>query len=498
MCRVRAGNAYAKGDAITATERPRRGDTALVVIIIAIGISLRLLNLGAASVWLDEALSVMYARLPWPQFEHLMVTRELNMLPYYLLLRGWIHLGTAEWIVRSLSAIFSIATLPLFYRLGVRLFGERVGQIGVALLALHPYHIRFAQEARSYSLMILLVTASTSLLVRATEPSTRRPIGVWLAYIATSVLAVYAHFNAGLALLAQWASLAFARPREFPSRAVAFSVTAISILLLPIAAFVLLGHADPGSWIPRLSFGRVEYLVYSLLGGDNGHGSRLLAYPAYVAALFASGAGARAAWKTHRFELYAWRYALIIAGATLPIVLVLGTSLVKPIFVDKYLIECLPFTVLLVAVGIDRLRPRALSSGTLLVALLLGVHGVVGYYRRSGKDDWRAATRYVLASARAGDAAMFLPDYAVAPFDYYRASFDTTADAVAVICPGTLGARDVRDVLPRLQHRYSRLWAVFNQEVDSFAVLRDSLTRRYPVVSDSQFTGVRVVLYDTR
>ncbi len=153
----------------TATADARRRDTVLLVAIIAIGAALRMLHLGAPSFWLDEALSVDFARLPWPRFVQLMQTRELNMLPYYLLLRAWIHLGTAEWIVRSLSVICSITTLPILYRLGVRLFGVRVGQIGVTLLALHPYHIRFAQEARGYSLMVLLVTASTLLLVRATE-----------------------------------------------------------------------------------------------------------------------------------------------------------------------------------------------------------------------------------------------------------------------------------------------------------------------------------------
>jgi mannosyltransferase len=486
------------GDHVTATGGPRRSDTVLVVGIITLGICLRLLYLGAPSFWVDEALSVAFARLSWPQFMHLMVTRELNMLPYYLVLRAWIHFGTEEWIVRSLSAICSIATLPLFYRLGVRLFGVRVGQIGVALLALHPYHIRFAQEARGYSMMLLLVTGSTLLLVRATESSSRRPVSVWVAYVATSVLAVYTHFYASLAILAQWASLAVARPRGLPSRAFALSVAAIGILLLPLAAFVLLGHADPAGWIPHPTFRRVEYLVYSLLGGDNGSGAREFAYPAYAAALFASGASARAAWRTHRREPYAWHYALVIAGATLPIILVLAASLVKPIFVDKYLIECLPFTVLLVAVGMDRLRPRALSLGALIVTLVLSVHAVVGYYRRSDKDDWRAATGYVLASARPGDAALFFPRFVVAPFDYYRASFDTTANAVAVIYPGTLGDGDVSDALSRLQHRYGRLWAVFNQDGDAGTAVRDSLLRRYPIVSDRQFTGVRVVLYDTR
>jgi hypothetical protein len=49
-----------------------------------------------------------------------------------------------------------------------------------------------------------------------------------------------------------------------------------------------------------------------------------------------------------------------------------------------------------------------------------------------------------------------------------------------------------------VQHRYGRLWAVFNQDGDAGVVVRDSLARRYRVVSDRQFMGVRVALYDTR
>ena len=119
---------------------PRTGSphAILVAIIVVAGAVLRVLHLGAPSFWLDEALSVSYARLPWAQFVQLMQSRELNMLPYYLVLRGWIRLGTTEWVVRSLSVIFSVATLPLFHRLGVRLFGPRAGLIALALLAVIP------------------------------------------------------------------------------------------------------------------------------------------------------------------------------------------------------------------------------------------------------------------------------------------------------------------------------------------------------------------------
>lgn len=485
------------GDRVTATEGHHRADTVFLVGVIAIGGALRFLHLGAPSFWLDEALSVAYARMPWPQFVHVMQARELNMLPYYLLLRGWIHLGTGEWIVRSLSAICSIVTLPLFYRLGVRLFGTRTGRIGVVLLALNPYHIRFAQEARSYSLMLLLVTASTLLFVRATEASQRGSARLWIAYIATSVLAAYAHFFAILAILAQWASLAIARPRNFAWMRAALAASAICILLVPIAAFVLLGHADPADWISEPTVRRVEYFVYSILGGDNSSGARVFAYPVYAVVLFGAGAAARRAWRERRHERDAEHFALVLAGAALPIVLVLAVSIIKPFFVDKYLMECLPFAVLLMAIGVNALRPRALAYGTLFFTLLLSAHGTVEYFRHTDKDDWRAATRYLFASSQPGDAALFFPHYTVTPFEYYRAPFDSSATRVTVVYPGTMGDGDVSTALSAVRHRYSRLWAVFNQDGKAGVAVRDSLARRYPLLGDRQFTGVRVVLYDT-
>ncbi len=420
------------------------------------------------------------------------------MLPYYLLLRGWLHMGTDEWVVRSLSVLCSIATLPLFYLLGKLLFGTRVGLIGLVLLAVHPYHIRFAQEARGYSLMLLLVTGSTLLLVRESERPSRHRFAVWMSYVATSVLAAYAHFYASLAILAQWVSLVVAPPRRLPSRALVWSAAGIGVLLLPLAAFVWLGHADPAGWIPHPTVRRVEYLVYSALGGDNTPGARWFAYPVYAALLIAAAAAARASWKTQRRDSDQWRFVLCIAGSVLPIVLVLAVSGVKPVFVDKYLIECLPFVVLLMAVGIDHLRPRALSLGTLIVVLAFSVHALTGYYGRSDKDDWRSATHYVLTGARAGDAALFFPSFVVAPFEYYRRSSDTTSQAPTVVYPGTAGSGSVAAALAQVQDRYARLWAVFNQDGEEGARVRDALARRYCVVSERQFVGVQVVLYDIR
>ena len=316
-----------------------------------------------------------------------------------------------------------------------------------------------------------------------------------------SALAAYAHFYATLALLAQWVAIAIVRPREFPWTRLAIAVIAIGILLVPLAAFVLLGHADPARWISLPNVRRVEFLVYSLLGGDNTLDVRFGAWPVYAVVLVAAGAAARRACRGRERTNNAEHYALVFAGAALPILLVLAVSVMKPIFVDKYLMECLPFAVLVVAIGVYELHPPVLAGIALLLALVISAHGTLNYFQHPDKDDWRAATRYVLASAHPGDAALFFPSYVVAPFEYYRTRLDSAqnrAPSVTVVSLSTLGGENASVSRSGVQPRYERLWAVFNQDGDSGRVVRDSLARRYPVVSDRQFTGVRVVLYDMR
>ena len=110
--------------------------------------------------WLDEGVSVAISRLDWYNFIRLMWRREANMSLYYVLLRGWQHLGGSEFFLRSLSVVFAVATVPAIYWLGLRLFDRRVATIASFIFALNAYSIRYAQEARSYSLYVFLGTLS--------------------------------------------------------------------------------------------------------------------------------------------------------------------------------------------------------------------------------------------------------------------------------------------------------------------------------------------------
>jgi len=153
----------------SAPDRWRPGMTIsfwLLVLITLVAALLRLHGIASKSLWLDEGISVEIARLPWRQFFYVLRHREINMSLYYVLLHFWLALGSTEGFIRGLSVLFSVATVPALYALGARLFGRVAGLLAAWLLAINAYHIRYAQEARSYALVVFIATLATWLLVR--------------------------------------------------------------------------------------------------------------------------------------------------------------------------------------------------------------------------------------------------------------------------------------------------------------------------------------------
>src|SRR5439155_14448315 len=187
---------------------------AIVVLITAAAAVLRFYALSAKSFWFDEGVSVAIARLGWYDFAHILWRREANMSLYYMLLRPWLHLGSSEAFIRSLSVLFALATIPAVYLLGRKLFDSRVGLIAALLLAVNAYHVRYSQEARSYALMTFLCVLSSLYFVKSLEEPSRRNRAL---YLVSSVLAVYAQFFAELLILAQWLSLRFLKKDEVPA-----------------------------------------------------------------------------------------------------------------------------------------------------------------------------------------------------------------------------------------------------------------------------------------
>src|SRR4028119_195903 len=138
---------------------------------------------------------------------------ESNHPPVYFMLAHWWMrlLGPTEdslvWIGRALPALLGVISVPAIYFLGKFAFSSRlVGQCAAAMMAVSPYGIYLAQEARHYTLGILLVIASLFCLALAAKKLQQRaPLPIWavLLWVVVNCLGIAVHYFFALTLCAE-------------------------------------------------------------------------------------------------------------------------------------------------------------------------------------------------------------------------------------------------------------------------------------------------------
>ena len=456
-------------------------------LLIAAG--LRLLHLGDKSLWVDECASVFFAQQHWADFWRTMWHSEANMLSYYLLLRGWIHLGNTEFTVRILSVIPALLTVPCIYALGARLFSARTGLIAALLLSLNACHIAYSQEARSYSLLLLCCTVSTLCFVNAIERSTVRN---WSIYVLISVIGVYTHFFSGLLMLAQWLSIAFLPRPMVHWRKLLASASAIGILIFPSLWFMFTRDVGQIDFIPHPGLRELYHLAL-FLASDGGKAVGALLTIIYLAGI-AIALCNFAALRTDKPSPERWRFILILNCLWAPIALDLCIShLGKEIFYYRYLLICLPAFVLLAAYGFSCIPSRAWHALTLTATAAVSLAAVALYYSRP-KDNWREATRYLVSNTHAGETVILYPAYAELPFSYYQERFKPASVAF--------------NNRPQLSNRISlaadpdhsdAVWLLSSRNDDNAASMRQALSDRYQFHDELTYAeGIRLVRYFNR
>lgn len=478
----------------------------LLLGITAAGAVLRFLYLTRKSFWLDEGVSVVLARLDLSNLLHILWRREANMAFYYVLLRFWLHFGHGDYFVRALSALLSVAAIPVIYLLGKRLFSGRVGLIAAALLTCHAWQVRYAQEARSYSLYVLLTALSCLFFLLTLEKPTR---ALWTGYVACSVLAIYSHFFSVLVIVAQWAAYSFLRSDPLHAAAFYRRLKIIALFFIPLAVFIAVRGAGPISWITRPGLADLHRFLLDLAG--NGGDLLLLAY-AVGCALALPGRG----WTLGRhLNFDAWRYLFLLSWLLVPMTITLLFSLARPVFLPRYLVAGVAPLVLLAAAGLARLRPRWVAALLLIIMLGLSVRGTLAYYRADfdlGREDWRDLTQYVLNNCRPGDGVLFHSAQARMPFEYYSDG-RPARPPLRVIFPAYGGERrlsyldflaNARNApLAALPAHYQRVWLVLAHnrlkggEPDSTtAALQQFLADNYALLARKDFQGnLQVRLY---
>jgi mannosyltransferase len=440
----------------TALSRERLLGLATIAIPCVLGTLLAFYRITDRSLWLDEAASVAIASQHGIALWHAMEHDGGNMLAYYALLHVVLDIfGDGALAIRFVSALATGATVALAGLLARRVFDRRVAFATGLLTAVSLPLVYWGQDARSYALMIALVTASFLAFVALVdhEPGSAASRWAWLAYVASTVLAAYMSFEAALIVPAQLIALVWA-PRR-PLRSVLSAVLAIGACCVPLLALAQSRGSSQLFWVPKPNLAQLHQTLEVLLSAGLQPNFHLTATG--TATLVLSGLlvlAAAAAILTATQARGSWPALLVLCWLAVPIVLaVLESYLVQPITLPRAVLVSIPAASLLLARGaMDRRVPGVLGVGALAAVLALRALQLAPSYGVS-PENWRAASAHVLATAQPGDCVAFYPSDGRQAFSYYIG----TGTAAA--------ARAPRSVLPAVP------WPEIKPFVEDYATL---------------------------
>ncbi|HEX7277006.1 MAG TPA: glycosyltransferase family 39 protein, partial [Acidimicrobiales bacterium] len=399
----------------SATGGRRATITVAVGIVLVAAVVARFL--AVSPLWLDEALTVNIARLP--VVDMLQARRHDGAPPlYYLLLHGWMDMaGTGDVAVRALSGLLAVGSLPLMWLAGRRLVaeadddvdpdrGRRVAWAGVLLLAASPFAIRYATEARMYSLVVVLVLAGFLALDTVLH---RRSVAASVVLGAVTGLLLLTHYWAFYLLAAVAALLASQWRRAEGARRALLAMAGGSLLFVPwLPSFLDQMGATGTPWgqppKPRAVFDIVIQFGAGLT--DTALPLGLLLYALVALGLFGAAAGpGRVAVDLHGRP--PGRKVAAAAGLTMVLAVVIG-QITGSAFAIRYAAVVLPLVLLVAALGASTLvgRPGPVVVG---LAVVLGFVTAIPHMAGDRTSAGRVAAA-LRAEARPGDVVAYCPD----------------------------------------------------------------------------------------
>ncbi|MBD0385455.1 MAG: glycosyltransferase family 39 protein [Nostoc sp. C3-bin3] len=221
----------------------------LIIFLLAMGILFRFFNLDGKVYWHDETYTslrisgytineakqrlfnnLVIDKESFAQFQGVTPEKSLNDTImtlakedshhpplYYIIARLWMGIfGNSVTAIRSLSACISLLVFPCVYWLCRELFNVplSVPGVAIALMAISPIHLVYAQEAQEYILWLVTILLSSASLLRAMRLELqnkdelikvrKRPdlFAIWSIYAITLAISFYTFIWSGFVAFA--------------------------------------------------------------------------------------------------------------------------------------------------------------------------------------------------------------------------------------------------------------------------------------------------------
>ncbi len=495
----------------------------ILIIALLMGGLARWYQIWANSLWYDEALSCLNARLSATQIITNAAVDE-HPFGYYLLLHYWSSFGTDEVALRSLSAFFSLGTILAIYGLGRWLFGKPTALVASVGMAFTPFQVYFAQEARVYSLLVFLTIMIMGSFFYAIAPQDNgsKPYRfletykvfenvniAWLGYVLMSVGGLYAHYFTVFLLgtLHLWLGLNLRQYKQALGRLM-LADGAIGLLFLPQLnqALTRTSHylgGDAWQRAPNI-LSPLTTLYYLLFAHRTPFPFVLVPLGLFVMLAML----ALRLWDSRRSsvaeqstELALWLCLFVPMAA----VMLISWS-IRSIYLERSFAIGTPALTLLLARSVTaapRWSPSPLLAGVLVI--LLAITLVAHYLTPDpAKPPHRAVAITLTKNFAPGDVSLHLHDASLMPATCYLPQIpQLLADAPQAMLIGRPTHQAFGEPIVTWQtaiRKTNRLWLTVMPKHNGAAqvAILQTMESTYPLMEKRDFGAVQLYLYEVR
>ncbi|HSM56417.1 MAG TPA: glycosyltransferase family 39 protein, partial [Candidatus Sulfomarinibacteraceae bacterium] len=339
-----------------------------VVSTVVLGSALRLYGLGDWSFWIEEHHSLKHAA-NLRSFTD--VVTSMRPVFFLLLKPVFAMYGVSEWSARLLPALIGTLSIPYIFWEVRRLFGRWPAIVTALMLAIAPWHIYWSQNARFYTLLLLLSTTSLLSFYHALEKDSLPYLALSFATFALSV----ATHMLGALLLPVFISyfvllklLRYELPRGYRLRYlfVFILLPLVAYLLLELVRAVLGERAIVADLMGRFMQGssRQSFTGYA---SPYGTIANTIYYIGAPLSLFSIAGALMLFWRKSRAGL------LVSVGAFVPFAILVVLTPFATVS-NRYAFMTLAFWIVLAAIAMHHLYREARQSRFLIsVILLVGI-----------------------------------------------------------------------------------------------------------------------------
>jgi uncharacterized membrane protein len=487
---------------------------AFLLLIVALWLAVGFYNLDVKSLSYDEGFAIYLAQMPIADMVRATAS-DIHPPLYYLLLHGWMNFfGDSVFAVRSLSVIFAAGAVVVTYFVGRTLFDKRVGVLSALLFSVSVFELQLSQEARMYSLMVLLACTSMYFFIRFIR---QRDLAASIGYVLATTLLLYTHVFALFLVLAQNVfviTLVLMESRERRQYVSWFAMQGVLLLLFAPWVWILIQQ------VLSVELGHITEAVAPTLRNfiaafSQFAGSRILLFVfallTAVAALVYKGRDATTFFRditsisslkrTIGFK-NAGEVSFLLLWLFVPVVVPFAISLVSAsIFSAQYACAAAAAWFILVAAGIQRIRQKATKIGVICVVVVLSLASVQAFVVGPDPVPYKLIAHDLDTTAKSGDLVLVFPeDELTFGIAHYNTRTDINMTGVQA-GDYAVSQNDIQKLILDV-NGHDRLWFVqcnsdYTKQIKNFTLVKETLLTLYNVSYYNQY-GVYEVYLLTR